>query len=148
MNLYEAMAYSTPEFADHVENVLKDCYDKSVHGLLHKLRVADMLHQLNGWHSQNSWADRDMIHVVHIDKLAETVGAEGPEGTHVAVCYQPADPAQSHESKDYRYFAVAWNFHVRDKKRQEWTGPKRPHDSYCSCGGDWSKCFDNPKVYE
>ena len=56
--------------------------------------------------------------------------------------------ADNHESKDYRYFAVAWNFHVRDKKRQERTGPKRPHDSYCSCGGDWSRCADNPKVYE
>ena len=35
-----------------------------------------MLHELDGWDSGNSWADRNMVHVVHIDKLAETTGGE------------------------------------------------------------------------
>ena len=39
-----------------------------------------MLHELDGWDSGNSWADRNMVHVVHIDKLAETVGADDPAG--------------------------------------------------------------------
>jgi hypothetical protein len=50
-----------------------------------------MLHELDGWDSGNSWADRNMVHVVHIDKLAETVGADeglddqAPAGTHVKI---------------------------------------------------------------
>jgi len=42
-----------------------------------------MLHELDGWDLGNSRADRSMVHVVHIDKLAETVGADDPAGTHV-----------------------------------------------------------------